>query len=81
MESAYQKLESCPVTLCYSFPRTLHALNRYLLTQKSEHSHNTNFQDAIYDSDTQFPENFDPIAAGAIFSEEPLGDCPAPSTN
>jgi uncharacterized protein YjbI with pentapeptide repeats len=42
---------------------------------------NTNFQGSIYNSQTQFPENFDPIAAGAILSEESLDDCPAPSTN
>jgi uncharacterized protein YjbI with pentapeptide repeats len=38
-------------------------------------------QDAIYNSQTQFPEYFDPIAAGAIFSEESLDNCLTPSSN
>ena len=35
----------------------------------------TNFQGAIYNADTQFPEGFDLAAAGAVF-DEASADCP-----
>ena len=36
----------------------------------------TNVQGAIYNVDTQFPEDFDPAAAGAILTNEASADCP-----
>ena len=36
----------------------------------------TNVQGAIYDANTQFPEGFDPAAAGAILTSEASADCP-----
>lgn len=36
---------------------------------------NTDFEGAIYDDNTHFPEGFDPIAAGAILSNEAIQEC------
>ena len=35
----------------------------------------TNFQGTVYNADTQFPEGFDPAAAGAVL-DEAAADCP-----
>ncbi|MDB9527883.1 pentapeptide repeat-containing protein [Oscillatoria sp. CS-180] len=37
---------------------------------------NTNLQSAIYNTDTQFPEGFDPAKVGAIFSDEASTNAP-----